>query len=116
MLCCNLLFATMASRIQLRHNADVATIVGALALKQHRSPRFCKQGVVSTAPDIDAGMKPGAPLPNNDRTGRHRLAAIPFHTQPLGFGIASVTAAKAWCDLQDRECRLEPADQIVRRL
>src|SRR5207245_5523529 len=72
-----------------RLDADEAA-VAAPVLKLHKSRDHSEQRVVTTAPDVFAGLVFGCPLPHQNRAGIDELSAEALHAQPLPLGIAAV--------------------------
>src|SRR5262249_40824823 len=49
-----------------------------------------EERVIVTAPDVGAGVDPGAALANENVAGAHELASTPLHAQELRVAVATV--------------------------
>jgi hypothetical protein len=67
-------------------------VSGALLHGDH-TRHLGEQGVISPQTDVPAGLEGCAALADEDRTGRHLLAAETLHAQPLGVAVATVPRA-----------------------
>jgi hypothetical protein len=54
-----------------------------------------EEGVIPPNANIDAGMKFGSSLPDDDITGANRFTAILLYAEALAFTIATVAAGAA---------------------
>ena len=65
-------------------------LVSALPLETYYTIYQSKQGIVSSAADIYAGMDLGAALSVKDIAGQYELSVSSLGTQTLGLGIPAV--------------------------
>ena len=76
-------------------DTDKSPVFSPFLFKYNRSVGRCIQCVVPAAAYINTGMKPGAPLPDQDIPRLDCFTAVAFDAQALGFGITAVTCAAA---------------------
>jgi hypothetical protein len=60
------------------------------AFKFHNARGKCKQSIVATDSDVDAGMKFCTPLTHEDIACENYLTAKAFHPEALGITFAAV--------------------------
>lgn len=71
-------------------DVDEAAVIPA-AGKSDGAVGLGEERVVVTTPDVDAGVKLGAALADDDRAGGDGLPTEHFHTEHLRVGIAAVS-------------------------
>src|SRR3569623_3145452 len=75
--------------------ADEGAELAALDLELLHAVGQREQGVGAADADVEAGMKMGAALAEQDITRRHLLVAEAFDAEALRMGVAAVAAAAA---------------------
>jgi hypothetical protein len=71
-------------------DADKASL-RAFVLKFHNATDLGKKSVILPQAYIQTRLEASTPLSHQDGPARHRLTSEPFHAQPLGIGITTIS-------------------------